>query len=211
MKSTFKHPCNIMIAGPTQSGKTENIKRILLNIDKLFTPNISKVYICYKRWQNSYEEIVKSSHLPIEFIEGIIDTNIIDSSKNSLVILDDLITQSVNDDNIFNLFTIDSHHKNISVIIVTQNLFSKGKHARSISLNCHYIFVMNNPRDRLQISYLAREMFPTNQKFLVECYEDATSEQYGYLFLDFKQDTPKNCRVSTKIYPEEERICYIPK
>lgn len=207
----FSHPCNIMIAGPSQSGKTENIKKILNNLDQMFQPKINKVYFCYKRWQDNYEQIVKNSQLDIQFVEGILDTNMIDSKNNSLVILDDLITQSINDDNIFNLFTIDSHHKNISVIIVTQNLFMNGKHARSISLNCHYIMVMNNPRDRSQISYLAREMYPTNPKFIVECYEDATNAEYGYLFLDFKQNTKNECRVTTNIFPNQKRVCYIPK
>ncbi len=37
------------------------------------------------------------------------------------------------------------------------------------------------------------------QNFSNECFTDATSEQHDYLFLDFKQNTPENLRVRTKI------------
>ncbi len=40
---------------------------------------------------------------------------------------------------------------------------------------------MNNPRDKLQIEVLARQMFPNNSKYLIEAYEDAVrSSEYGY-------------------------------
>jgi hypothetical protein len=112
------------------------------------------------------------------------------------------------DKSIFSLFTIDSHHKNISVFFLTQNLFSQGKYSRTISLNCQYIILMNNPRDRSQINYLAKQVFPTNSKFLVESYIDATSQKHGYLLLDFKQDTDNSMRVQTGILPNETRIVY---
>lgn len=51
-------------------------------------------------------------------------------------------------------------------------------------------------------------MFPTNSKFLVECYEDATSKPHGYLFLDFKQSTEDKFRVQSGILPEEHRVVY---
>lgn len=108
-----------------------------------------------------------------------------DSSKNNIVIINDLMMQSEQDKSILNLFTVDSHHQNISVFFLSQNLLSQGKYMRTISLNCHYIILMNNPRDRSQINFLARQIFPTHSKFLVESYIDATSTQFGYLFLDF--------------------------
>lgn len=51
------------------------------------------------------------------------------------------------DSSIYDLFCIDSHHRSISVFLMTQNLFPKEKNARAISLNCDYIILMNNPRD----------------------------------------------------------------
>ena len=114
------------------------------------------------------------------------------------------------------IFTIDSNHQNISVFFLTQNLFSNEKNTRTISLNCNYMIILNNPRDRLQLSYLARQMFPENSKFLMECFSDAVeNKHYGYLLLDFTQTTHKDHRVQTDICFDEsseiKRIIYLPK
>ena len=118
------------------------------------------------------------------------------------------MAQSEQDKVVLDFFTVDSHHKNISVYFLAQNLFSQGKYMRTISLNCHYILLMNNPRDRSQINFLARQIFPTHTKYLVESYLDATSTKYGYLFLDFKQETDNELRVQTGILPNQKRIVY---
>ena len=71
---------------------------------------------------------------------------------------------------------------------------------------------MNNPRDRLQIQCLAKQMFPNNTKFLIEAYHDATlSKKYGYIFLDFTQSTKQENRVQSGILCNQLRIIYRPK
>ena len=55
------------------------------------------------------------------------------------------------DNSIYDIFTVDSHHKNISVFVLAQNLFLKERNARTISLNCKYIITTNNSRDRAQL------------------------------------------------------------
>ena len=113
------------------------------------------------------------------------------------------------DPKILNIFTTDSHHKNISVIFVTHNIFSNQKHFRTISLNCQYIILTNNPRDRLQITILAKQMFPGESVFFNKAYNDAVStKQYGYLLIDFTQLTADQNRVQTGILEGEERIIY---
>ena len=58
---------------------------------------------------------------------------------------------------------------------------------------------------------MASQMYGKNSKFLVEAYEDATSEQYGYLVIDMRQDTDDKYRVRTKIFPSERCFVYVPK
>ena len=50
------------------------------------------------------------------------------------------------DNRIVNLFAKGSHHQNLSVIYIVQNLFHQGKGNRSISLNSHYL-LFGNIRD----------------------------------------------------------------
>jgi hypothetical protein len=203
-QTVFKGPFTCMIAGPTQSGKTSLLSKVLSNLVHLIQPNPTRIVYCYSRPQEAFK-----SMSGIEFNEGLPNLDEFDPKENNLIILDDLMDQCEKDKSILNLFTVDSHHKNISTFLITQNLFSKGKYSRTISLNCHYMIIFNNPRDRSQIYFLARQMFPTCPNFLVECYEDATeSKKFGYLFLDMTQTTSNKNRVQTNILPDESRIIY---
>jgi hypothetical protein len=52
----------------------------------------------------------------------------------SLIILYDLLNEAYSRE-VRDLFTKGIHHRNLSVILKTQNLFHQGKHCRDISLN----------------------------------------------------------------------------
>jgi hypothetical protein len=73
--------------------------------------------------------------------------------KPCLIILDDLINDAYSKC-VCDLFTKGSHHRNISVILITQNLFYQSKYCRGISLNAKYI-VLKNVRDMNQLLHLA--------------------------------------------------------
>ena len=75
---------------------------------------------------------------------------------NSLVIIDDMIDDVVDDSKMMRVLTERSHHQNISVIFITQNIFHPGTRARTISLYTQYMVLFANPRDRQQIKTLAR-------------------------------------------------------
>jgi len=82
----------------------------------------------------------------IEFREGLPcpEDYSIDPFSLKLVIIDDLMRESSRRRSIKG-----SHHKNLSVILISQNLFhqERGRVQRDISLNANYITVFKNPRD----------------------------------------------------------------
>lgn len=167
---------------------------------------------CYGEFQPIYSELSKSiPHL--KFIEGFPEDldNFIDKNKRNLIILDDLMSEVGNNKRLSALFTKGSHHKNLSVILILQNLFHQSKEMRTISLNSHYLVIFRNPRDKSQINHLAKQMFPGNIKFLQQSFNDATSKPYGYLLIDLKPDSPDEIRLRTKIFPEETTIVYVQK
>ena len=128
-----------MVCGPTSSGKSTLIRTILERQSTLITPKINRIVYCYATWSDSFQEL---KLLNIEFKEGLPDLDNFSPSQNNLIILDDLMSQAEKNKTILDLFTTGSHHSNISVILISQNLFSQGKYARTISLNCHYLFIM---------------------------------------------------------------------
>jgi hypothetical protein len=202
----FVHPFTALVAGPTGSGKTVFVSKILESHEKYIKPKIDKIIYCYSIWQPQFEVLKKSN---IEFYEGIYDITNLNSQFNNLLILDDLMREASGNEQILDMFTKGSHHKNTSVMLLTQNIFSKGKHSRTISLNSHYIVMFKNPRDRSQISFLARQMYPQQSKFLEEAYLDATNNPHGFLFIDLKQTTPNELRIQTNVF--SKTIFYVPK
>ena len=58
------------------------------------------------------------------------------------------------------VYTRSRHHRNISVILITQNLFHQGRYCRDISLNAYYLVALKNVRDKEQFMYLAHQVNP---------------------------------------------------
>jgi hypothetical protein len=56
------------------------------------------------------------------------------------------------------IFTKISHHANVSVVYLTQNIFYASKENRTITLNAQYIVLFKNVRNKSQIAFLARQM-----------------------------------------------------
>ena len=110
------------------------------------------------------------------------------------------------DKRIVNLFTRGSHHRNLSIIYIVQNLFHQGKGSRSISLNSHYLVLFKNPRDKLQVLTLAKQMYPRHTDFFINPYEQAVQRHFGYLLVDLKTTTQDNCTLQTNVLPGEERF-----
>ena len=209
MDTRWKHPWACMLSGPTGCGKTIFVKKFLKYIDSVSNTRFERIILYYGEWQSGYRDLGKH----IEFCEGLPQSNDwVNDPKPKLVIIDDLMRESSSGGAIVNLLTKGSHHNNLSVIFITQNIFHQGKGQRDISLNAQYIVIFRNLRDRAQICHLARQVYLENSRFLEEAYWDATSQPFGYLLLDLKQDTPDNCRFRTHIFPEDEyQYVYVPR
>jgi len=202
----FKTPFTASIIGPSQSGKTFLLYEILQNREIMIDHPPTRIMYCYSVKQESFNLL---NNINVEFHEGVPDLSTFNASENNLLILDDLMTECENNKDIQNLFTVYCHHKNISVFIVSQNLFMKGACARTISLNCLYFIIFNNPRDASQIRRLGQQMFPEKSNFLANAYKDAIeSKTYGYILIDNTQSTPSKYRISTNILPADTRVFY---
>ena len=180
-------------------------------LDQMSDVKFDRVMLYYSEWQGGYAELGSK----VEFHEGLPqNSDWAGDSRAKLIIVDDLMAEvsSSGGGVIANLFTRGSHHNNISVIYIVQNVFHRNKWQRDISLNSHYIVMFRNLRDRAQIQHLSRQVCPENPRFLQDAYRDATSRPFGYLLLDLKQETPDNCRFRSCIFPDDEyNYVYVPK
>jgi|694.fasta_scaffold36182_9 hypothetical protein len=202
----FEHPSNWLIGAQSQGGKTYFVYQ-LLKIADIFKPDLPKIIYCYAEWQTLYEKMMIEIN-NITFMKGLPD--IIDL-ENVVIVLDDLMSDVIENKSLLNLFTVGSHHKKISTIFLTQNIYEKGKYARTISLNCHYMVLFKNLRDQSQVLHLSRQLYPGDTKFFQEVFKLATEEKYGHLILDLKQKSNNSLRLRSLDFSTGNIYVYIKK
>ena len=188
----FITPFRLIIAGPSGSGKTTFVQK-LLDEKHILNPEPKHKIWFYAQYQSWYEKYPN-----ITFIQGIPKLSFFKSNSSYLVVIDDLF-QYLNKE-LTQLFACDSHHKNISVIFLTQNIFHKSAETRNISLNATHLVIFKNPRDQLQISHLGKQMFPGKSSYLVEVFKDATKKPFSYLLIDLTPEIDDQFRLRANIF-----------
>ena len=212
----MKTPASCWIAGPTFSGKTHFTRKLIHYRHEMFETCPVEVHYCYKEYQpevfgdmEKKDGVIFHQGLPSMETMKTWSRNV--SGAHLLLVLDDMQNEIVKSSEMATLFTVLSHHCNISVMCLVQNIFPQSRYSRDISLNCGYMILMNNKRDKLQLTNLARQLCPGNVKFFTSAYEDAvTSQKYGYLQVDLHPNTPEEYMLRTNIWPDEMTIVYRP-
>ena len=99
------------------------------------------------------------------------------------------------DRELLDLFTKHSHHQNITVLHLCQDMFKPGKYAKSISRNAHYIVAFKNLRDQLGMKNLLLEAFATCWQDMMDVYRRVTERPFGYTILDLLHASDDRKRV----------------
>ena len=215
----LRAPCNTMVAGVSSSGKTTLVHKILKHRDVMYTRPVKKVMYCMSVDQPLYDEMRKdveglTFHRDVP-TEADLDA-FTDGSEHCLVVLDDLMEQVVRSVNAQNLFTKYSHHKHISVMFISQNIYAQGKCAHNVSMNTHYFFLLCNQRDMRQINVLAEQTGLGS--VLKQSYSDCVlKKRYGYQLLSLHPAVlstvdvaPRlRSRIHTNVFPGENLISYL--
>ena len=202
----FNSPRTDIISGPTGSGKSTFIFRIIENVSVMFKEKVYKIYYFYTVWQNLFERFQNKN---VSFIKGLPNEDIIEKitdANHNLLILDYMQMTALNSSFIANLFSRESHHKNLSVFLILQNFFHQGKYGRDISLNSHYLILFRNKRDKNIIKILSTQI--GLGKELENVYLDATNEAYGYIMIDLTPSGDSTYMLRSHIFPDEYLIVY---
>ena len=159
----------------------------------------------YSEWQPDYV-CIRDYDPDIEFENGwrdqIFDT--LSPKQRNIIILDDQIGVASSSQSVADLFTKGSHHRNLTVIYLVQNVSNHYKSKRTIYLNSHYCVVFRNSRDASEFRTMAYQICSSDARWLVDAFTDATSKYYGYLVLDHHPSTPDDENVVTNIFPGEQ-------
>ena len=203
-EARLRHPFTAIVAGPTGCGKSIFALKLIKYAKEMIIPAPERIIWCYDIYQDMFDKFNN-----VVFHEGLPDLSMFDGKQRVLVVIDDLMAET--NDKVCNLFTKVSHHKSVSVLYLSQNLFFKNKQNRTLSLNSHYMVLFKNVRDSSQIACLARQMYPGNGKFMLESFKDATSNPFGYLLVDMRPETDELFRLRSNIFPDDQQYVYIPK
>ena len=119
----IRHPSSVIIAGPSGSGKSELVEQWLRDLN-VFQVQPKKIVYAYDRWQPRFERMQKKEG--IQFHRGLPDprhlTQWFGRTRGGVLVLDDLMEEGGQDKRVLDLFTKDSHHRNITVLYLTQDL-----------------------------------------------------------------------------------------
>ena len=207
----FHTPCSIVVSAASSCGKTQLVAKILDHLSWCFDKPTRRVIYCYAHHQDVFEKLEKD-HENITFhnclpTEDILE-EISDPTHHDLLILDDFAKESGESGLIESLFVRGSHHTNVSVILLTQNLYHNTRFRRTQALNTHYNLFLRNPMGIDQIATFARQRFQGRSKAFLETYLKVTTPLYSYLLVDSHPRSDPTYSVRTGVFPRDELIVY---
>jgi energy-coupling factor transporter ATP-binding protein EcfA2 len=205
----LRHPTTVLVAGPTGCGKTEFVYKLLTTREAI-QPTPQRIIFIYSEWQPAYDRMKQALKNTIEFVKDYepkpLYESISPTTRNMLVLDDQMDSENMKGNTLCKFFTQGSHHRNLTVLYIVQNLFNQDKSMRTVSLNSHYLVLFKNPRDMTQIRSLAQQMYPKQAWFLVDAFDDATSKPFSYILLDLRSDTPDEIRVRARMFDTDPTV-----
>lgn len=193
----FQHPFSAIVAGSSGTGKTVLTRSLLSDFKQ--TTNIRKdrlkVLWCHGQAQDLHQEAVPGIDITYanEFVYEFGD------ERPDVVVYDDLMSEIAGNKALTDVFTKKRHHEGVSVIFIVQNLFFQTKEMRTISLNCMYFILMKNPRDRLQVMNLGRQIFPHSMDYFMKTVDDAFRDPFSHLIVDMTSACDDSIRLRQRV------------
>lgn len=202
MDIRFENGAVMQVVGPSGSGKTLFVAQLLQNATQVFKEPIRKIYWLGGGGGEASLTADSLSRLNnITFIRGFSKDWMNLPQRSDVLVIDDLFDEANSEKGFNNLFTKVARHRSVFVIFITQNLFHQGGQHRTRNLNVHYLVLFKNPRDQTAVDYVARQAFPSDRRFLIDSYHDATDGiPHGYILIDFTQNCPDTLRVRADIF-----------
>ena len=160
----FSHPFQYFGRGTLGVRQTVFTENVLLDNAELFDDASTLIHYCYGAWQDRFqamkdrevqfhERIPNHQELVQRFPHG-----------GGILIMDDLMDEGSNDKRVLDLFTKHSHHQNVTVLYLCQDMLPVGKYAKSISRNAHYIVAFKTPGINWECATCSFNRFPPRGK-----------------------------------------------
>lgn len=204
----FHMRSSCQIIGPSSSGKSEFIYRVIKHKKHMFTPSEPQVVI-YAHSGLEQENLFNRLKLVcpgIKFVVGLEPLEKIkwDPKIAHILVIDDLYREAINSAFVNDMFFRGAHHNNIFLMFVSHNIFAPGKYSTDISRQSFYIALFRNKRDRVSMETIARNSVGLKSKDLHDIFKKLSERtNYPYLLIDVHPQTPEDFSLTSCITPEE--------
>ena len=184
---------NTIIFGQTGAGKTYFMLEVIRQ--KLIHPFPKNIYYMYNIEQDFMYRWNETEEQKITFIQGL-GVEQMNTSEPSLLVIDDLLLSTNKE--VVEMFILGSHHKQISLFYLTQNLFPNCNMNRTMSNSAHYYVLFHNQRNFRQIHTLAHQIYVGRDvQRITNAYKRASKQERGFVVLSFAQGLPEEITVVT--------------
>ena len=177
--------------------------QILTNNQKIINTSPIAILYCYGVYNPKIPQVQK---LGARLNAGLPSDDLLDSMpKPLLLVFDDLMMVLNNKrEYLANLVTRKSHHSNISMIFIVQNLFERN--FKIVRDNSQYLILLNSPSAALQIRTLGTQLFPGQNglAYFLSAYKQSVERKYGYLFIDLHPASNSALRLRTNLFKETD-------
>lgn len=178
-------PFACFVVGCTGSGKSVTVLTWLKHADKVFKTKFKKIFYFYGSTHQNIFNDKKLSHVHfsnnLSFMESVITK--CHPSPGILVILDDLMHVTGENAIFQHLYTKGSHHLNISVINIVQNIFFRSKNFVTLKENSQYMFIKQHVNEN-KLKILANGIGLKPQELMDAYTESINKNRYSGLLID---------------------------
>lgn len=213
-----------LIAAPTGTGKSSLVAKIIENYDQTIKGTFSRIlWVHGSLYEPIFDQIqtriaekqqTGRGAITLEFSQRPLDEifkNGCIELRDTVCIIDDLYDEATGNKLVSELFTRHSRHLNITVILVTQNPFSKQRFSTTIRRNLTYIILLysgGGGANQQTLQMIGKTYFALDYRFFMAIAKNALQNPYDMLILNFSLNADNRCRFYTSLLPEIEP-CYV--
>ena len=166
----------------------------------MFDKPHDKIIYCYHDYQPALFNKIKQSCPGVQFHQGIPDEL---GEEGSLYVLDDQMPVLAKKPQVLNAFIRGSHHRNVSIICLVQNFYSKG--LRDLTLQATHIIAFRPVRDSQWLLTLGRQMCGGKKNHIVEdMLRKIQDIPYSYMCINLDQQAKH--RYTTFLFPQDKHF-----
>lgn len=197
----LKVPFALLCAASSGSGKSHLVRDLILNHYRMFEkPLVEIVWLYHKRAYDTQlvKQLETGLDIPIRFIEGfpakeIAEGTLFNSDNDAikLLVMDDIVVSAMRSPVFIEMFTIMSHHNNMCIIGILQNMHSETSATRQIMnniiRNVSYVVLFPDRRNMQACKQIARTYFSDEEYKLNEPFKHLieSKQKFIYMVIDF--------------------------